>query len=230
MAEVEEFKHVCLLTVCAGFWNICGLETADVIGTVFSMTGDGDLRGTDLGRSCSGLFALDCCRTGDGERDTCGSIGFFSREGGGTGDGSFWTLSCGEDVFLFCSGDSAFGWSLTGESTRLGDGCFAGEDFSFGVCCWTGDDFSAGEWCLVGEGCLAGGWCLTGEDSLTGDWRLTGEDSLADNWCLSGAGSFDAAGCSTCGVCWIGEDCLVGNGCWTVDGCCCFSGGVGVRY
>ncbi len=69
---------MCILTGCVFFWNVCGSEIMDEIGTVFSMTGVGDLCGTDLDRSCSGLFTLECCGNDGGGVDACRSIGFSS--------------------------------------------------------------------------------------------------------------------------------------------------------
>lgn len=142
---------MCIRTGCALFWNICGSEVIDEIGMIFSVTGVGDLCGTDFGRSCSGVFTFEGREVGGGREDGCFSIGFSSWGGGrgdddrllstglfsedGGGDGSFWTVSCGSD--------SDLGWSLTEELTRSCDDCFSGG------CCSTGD----GWFCGVGVGC-----------------------------------------------------------------------------
>jgi hypothetical protein len=69
---------MCIRTGCALFWNICGSEVIDEIGMIFSVTGVGDLCGTDFGRSCSGVFTFEGREVGGGREDGCFSIGFSS--------------------------------------------------------------------------------------------------------------------------------------------------------
>ncbi len=206
-------KCLYILTGCTFFSNICGLEIIDEIGIIFSITGVGVLNGSDLARSCSGLFGffnedaeLTFERRGGG--DGCLSTDFCRRGG----DGCLSTDFCrggGDGCFLVDLGRAGGGgegdgflsiYSWLGEGD--GDGCFwivfCGEGFSL----WGFSSFN---------GDLALGWASTGESTRLDDNVLgVGDGGFFADCCLAGDSCF-GDGDLMADCCWIGDACLGGS-------------------